>query len=106
MGQHLGFAKASNTLRKRLNAKNLQPEKCSFRLVAHGPVLAEGKGMNQHKKRRDIVAALEKKLAGSMDEAGYEVLNKVHSRKTLDEKHWHQVKKAFAAEFPRLEGVA
>jgi hypothetical protein len=105
MGQHLGFAEASNTLRKQLKKRKLTPETCSFRLVAHGPVLPEGSGMAQHSERRDIIAALEKKLADAMEEAGYDVLNKVDSRKAVDQKLWRQVKKAFAVDFPKLESV-
>ena len=52
-----------------------------------------------------IVAGLEKKLADAMEDAGYDVLNKVESLKPLDQKLWRQVKKAFAVEFPKLESV-
>ena len=105
MSQHLGFAEASNTLRKQLKKRKLTPEKCLFRLIAHGPVFPEGSGMAQHSKRRDIIAGLEKKLADAMEEAGYDVLNKVDSLKALDQKLWRQVKKAFAVDFPKLESV-
>lgn len=105
MSQHLGFAEASNTLRKQLKGRKLTPEKCSFRLVAHGPVLPEGSGMVEHRKQRDIIAGVEKELADAMNEAGYDVLNEVHSRKPLDQKLWLQVKKAFAVDFPKLESV-
>ncbi len=110
MGQHLGFAEASNTLRRTLVKAELTPEKCQFRLVAHGPVLPESaskgaKRVTEHRARRDIVAALEKRLADAMQEAGYEVLNDVHCRKPLDWRRWRKVRNEFAAEFPKLGGV-
>jgi len=114
MGQHLGFAKASNTLRKKLDGCNLKPEDCSFRLIAHGPVMDEipeadkgtSRGRTEHQRRRDIVAGLEKKLADSMTEAHYCVMNQVDSHKPLDEKLWLQVKEAFAIDFPKLGPLA
>ncbi len=36
MGQHLGFNRHSNPLRRYLNAEDVDPERCSFRLVTYG----------------------------------------------------------------------
>ncbi len=89
----------------------LTPEKCQFRLVAHGPVLPESdkekdaERVAEHRGRRDIVAALEKRLADAMDEAGYEVLNEVRCRMPLDRRRWRKVRADFAVEFPKLGGV-
>ncbi len=33
MGQHLGFAKNSNMLRRWLNQRGIEPQQCTFRLV-------------------------------------------------------------------------
>jgi hypothetical protein len=41
MGQHLGFAETSNMLRQHLESHLIEAEQCSFRLVAHGPILGE-----------------------------------------------------------------
>lgn len=41
MGQHLGFAKNSNMLRKYLGKNQISPEECEFRLVALGPIELE-----------------------------------------------------------------
>jgi hypothetical protein len=103
MGQHLGFNKHNNVLRRHLEAKNIIPEKCEFRLVAYGPILKEAKGPEEHSKPRDITAALEKALSDALKEAGYEVLNTVNCRKKLDINLWTKVHKAFAVHFPRLK---
>lgn len=109
MGQHLGFRKESNALRRQLEAKGIEPEKCSFRLVAHGPVLEEGKTREKHGPRRDKIGAMEKALADAMCAAGYDVLNKVDCKKPLDEAAFAEVREAFAERFGKLKksiGVA
>jgi hypothetical protein len=107
MGQHLGFAKNSNMLRKYLGHHQLEPEACAFRLVALGPLEQESEevGRAEHDKRRDIVAALEKPLAGAMRDAGYRVMNKVSSLKALDRERFNDVLVAFAEKFPALNCV-
>jgi hypothetical protein len=107
MGQHLGFAKNSNMLRKYLGHHQLEPEACAFRLVALGPLEQESEevGRAEHDKRRDIVAALEKALAGAMRDAGYRVMNKVSSLKALDRERFNDVLVAFAEKFPALNCV-
>jgi len=104
MGQHLGFRKESNALRRQLEAKGIVPEKCSFRLVAHGPVLDEGKTKEEHRPRRDKVAAMEKALAEAMCAAGYDVLDKVNCRVPLEEVAFAEVMEAFAEKFTKIEG--
>lgn len=108
MGQHLGFASNSSMLRKYLVRNQIEPEACDFRLVALGPLEQESKEVErtEHDKRRDVVAALEKALAASMQKAGYRVMNKVHSRKILDEQRFADVLGAFAKKFPLLKQVA
>lgn len=102
MGQHLGFLKTSSMLRNHLDKRGVVPEQCSFRLVAHGPILEEAEGMDAHKERRDLVGALEKKLAENLAAAGYEVMNTVNCQKPLDEQMYSNVHAAFATEFPGL----
>ena len=103
MGQHLGFTKNSNMLRKYLCANEAKPDECRFRLVAHGPLLEEASDWEMHRERRDTIAAVEKALAEAMNEVGYKVMNTVRCRKTLDESLFDDVRTAFAYEFPRLE---
>ena len=102
MGQHLGFAENANMLRRYLRAHHVQPERCSFRLIAHGPILEEATTWDSHCERRDVMAALEQALAEAMVDAGYDVMNTVSSRKSLDAKRFDGVLSAFAKEFPGL----
>ncbi len=108
MSQHLGFAKTSMMLRKHLKSRDVDPTRCTFRLISHGPVMkeAEGKDWAEHCSRRDIVAAMEKALCEELKEAKYDVLNKVSSRKVLDAGVYATVREAFAEHFPRLKGGA
>lgn len=103
MGQHLGFNKNSQQVRSHLEAHAVQPEKCSFRLVAYGPILPEAKTKESHRERRDIVGALEKALAGAMLNCGYEVMNKVNCHTLVDAKRFAGVRAAFAVHFPGLQ---
>jgi hypothetical protein len=108
MGQHLGFNEASNTLRKQLLAQGVAPEACQFKLVAVGPVDAESTedSRAQHDERRDQIAAMEKALADLMREAGYNVVNRVQSNKTLDLQKFAVVRHAFAGAFSKIrEGM-
>ena len=102
MGQHLGFKKASNALRRQLEREGVIPEACSFRLVAHGPIIEEGTTEHEHRPSRDKIAAMEKALADAVCVAGYTVLNEVKCRKPLDEEMFANVLEAFGAKFPKL----
>jgi hypothetical protein len=102
MGQHLGFNKNSNVLRRRLQRKRIDANKCAFRLVASGPILEEAKGHAQHRESRDRIAGMEKALADAMTEAGYMVINEVHSHTRLDVKTFEAVRVAFAKHFEKL----
>jgi transposase-like protein len=103
LSQHLGSNKNSNSLRTNLKKKNLVAQECSaFQLFAHGPIFPEGRDDSQHKRFRDIVAALEKALAEAMDWAGYPMLNEVRCRKPLDPSAWRKVLPAFRKHFHAL----
>ena len=105
MSQHLGFNENSNVLRHRLDEKGVHAEKCVFRLVAHGPILPEATTREEHRQRRDCVAAMERALADAMLAAGYNVINPIHCRTRLDERLFTAVRSAFADWFPRLVNV-
>lgn len=114
MGQHLGFQSTQNALRKHLKGNDVEPENCAaFHLVAHGPIYLEVTGdkstaaarealMPAHKVPRDVVAAMECKLANDLTAAGYTVMNKVHCTASLDTDAYAPVRAAFAEHFPRL----
>lgn len=113
MGQHLGFSKAQNSLRRLLTEAGVKPESCGqFDLISYGPIFPEI-GMTKEQLRheqmvlhtpvRDQMAALEKKLRDALVAAGYQVLNVVHSKKQFDAVTWDAVRNAFAAHFPELK---
>lgn len=104
MGQHLGFARNSNMLRRHLGTHGVEPECCLFRLVALGPLAEESKAesRDEHDDRRDRVAAMEKALAETLTAAGCRVMNRVVSRKALDAARFAEVRAAFARAFPAL----
>lgn len=99
MGQHLGFAKNSSMLRNHLQGRDVSPDLCSFRLVAHGPILPEAEDWKSHVIRRDLAAAVEKQLAEDCAAAGYDVLNSVASGKELDDDLYAPVRAAFTEHF-------
>jgi hypothetical protein len=102
MSQHLGSNKNSMALRKSLTAQNINPDECSFRLVAYGPLLKEAEASEPYTTLMGIMAALEKALADAMCEAGYKVINRVACRKPAQPERFVSVRAAFAAEFPAL----
>jgi hypothetical protein len=102
MGQHLGTTKTSSMLRNHLDRRGIVPERCDFRLVARGPILDEADDWGTHVELRDVIGAIEKKLAESLAEAGYMVMNTVRCRQPLNEALYEEVRTAFAAEFPGL----
>jgi hypothetical protein len=112
MGQHLGFMKSQNALRKHLANLNINVEDCdAFHLVAHGPIYPEvkrvdgadrGTLMKAHTPIRNLVGAMEKALADELTAAGYRVLNAVSWRHSHDPMVWKIVREAFAVEFPKL----
>jgi hypothetical protein len=98
--KHLGANPNNNALQSHLKNRKLRQEDCSFRCHALGPLLADSKLI--HGEKCDVVAALEKALADSMSEAGYEVLNRVNCRMPLDETLWAPIRAHFAKAFPKL----
>ncbi|MFY9619735.1 MAG: hypothetical protein WAM70_04340 [Pyrinomonadaceae bacterium] len=105
MSQHLGFNERSNVLRRRLTSRGIDPELCSFRLLAHGPIMKEAAALEEHRRQRDICAAFEKALASALSEAGYNVINIVNCRMPLDDSLFADIRDAFADEFPKLTGI-
>ena len=102
MGQHLGFNLHANPLRRHLKAENIEPESCSFRLVAYGPILEEAGALEEHRLRRDQIGAMEKALAAAMTAAGYSVMNTINCRVKVDQEAFAQVKREFAFHFTQL----
>ena len=103
MGQHLDPKAKSNMVHRHLKSCGVRPESCdAFEMVAYGPLYPEEDDFSKHKKPRDAVAALEKKLADSLRDAKYNVMNKVNSKKDPDNCLWAKVHEAFVDHFPNL----
>lgn len=115
MGQHLGFAKNQNSLRRLLLERGINPEACeSFELIAHGPIFPEVEGhkelersvlMERHVPVRNIVGAMERELATALSQAGYDVMNKVSWKHPHDVALWQTVRDEFSTHFPKLAEV-
>jgi hypothetical protein len=122
MGQHLGFAKNQNALRRNLMARGICPEDChAFHLVAHGPIHpevvkpdgyihADGDAraalMEKHLPIRNLVGAMEKRLAANLAAAGYEVLNRVKWKHVVATRTGCRSVTPLPRTFPRLENPA
>lgn len=114
MGQHLGFQKTQNALRKHLTHCGILPEECvTFDLIAHGPIYAQvdhdGSDrdtlMERHKPLRDQVGTLEKLLCDGRKAGRYTVMNTVNCKWVLTEdgaRKWQEAKEAFRQDFPEL----
>lgn len=106
LGQHLGPNRHANALRRNLMKFGVDPDACrSFEMVAFGPILPEATSMDEHRPRRDKMAALEKTLCDALDKAGYQLLNKVHCLHVLDDALWQDTFNAFAERFPKLRKI-
>lgn len=100
---HLGTNQSANQIQKHLSKHEVDILTCSkIELIALGPLLDEIKERDEHRRRRDILAALEKKLCDHMVRSGYRVMNVVKSQKHLDQKLWDKVRLEFSKQFPRL----
>jgi hypothetical protein len=116
MGQHLGFTKNQNALRRHLELRGIEANNCqNFELICHGPIYPEvinGEGIDRnqhmanHKPIRNFVGAMERQLCHDLRLAGYEVLNKVAWKPDYEMKVWEEVRAAFGEHFPKLNGAA
>jgi hypothetical protein len=122
MGQHLGSMKSQNALRSHLIKRGIEPEECgAFDFVAHGPIYPEILKpddsdcsiemqrltlMKLHKPLRNIVGAMEKRLAAELSAAGYTVMNTVKWPYDIERIDWLPIRQAFAEDFPQLKAIA
>jgi len=103
LGQHLGTNEHANALRRHLMNVGVNPDVFrSFKMVAYGPILPEGKDIDEHRLRRDKIAAMEKAICDALGQAGYAVLNRVHCLHLPDDSLWKDTLNAFAESFPNL----
>jgi hypothetical protein len=101
LGQHLDIrtnAKA-NTLLRHVRAQGLDPLRCSFQLLAFGPLFPEQATMELHTRFRDRIAPLESLLAALLRSRGFIVVG-VHGKAGAPEQQLAaEVERVFRAEF-------
>lgn len=85
---------------------NRSREDCSkVKLHSVGPIYPESSGeFEVHKIPRNKTSAMEKQLSVDLKNAGYNVLNIVHSKQKLPPE-WTGVRAAFLKNFPKLGDV-
>jgi hypothetical protein len=76
IGQHLDTSlnAKGNALGRRLKEAGVDPETCTFEMIALGPIFEEQDTKPAHYPLRDKTAALERALAEELKQRGYEVL--------------------------------
>ncbi len=81
IGQHLDVSlnAKGNALGRRLKEAGINPQACTFEMIAIGPIFDEQKSLREHYPLRDKTAALERALADELKMRGYHVLG-VHPR--------------------------
>jgi hypothetical protein len=100
---HLGTNQSANQIQKHLSKHEVDILNCSkIELIALGPLLDEIKERDEHRRRRDVLAALERELCDHMVQSGYKVMNVVKSRKPLNQTLWNDVRLEFSKQFPNL----
>lgn len=97
---HLSRRPQSSALRNHLIRLQVEPERCSFELIAYGPIMPEAKDLQGHRDRRDMIAAYEAELARRITDQGWAVINRVRSRKALDAAGFESLWQAFDPHFP------
>ncbi len=104
LGQNLGTLANASMVRNNLEKRGIDPAQCLFRVVGHGPIFDEvpDRDFEVHRAIRDKVGAIEKQLAEDLKAAGYDVMNEVRWRASLDRDLYESVRAAFAVEFSDL----
>jgi len=102
IGQHLDTSlnAKGNALGRRLKEAGIDPESCTFEMIAIGPIFDEQSSLKKHYPLRDKTAALERALADELKLRGYKVLG-VHPRSTPpDPELFGQVIERLQSSFP------
>ena len=76
---------------RHMRTRGLDPQRCSYKLIAVGPVFPEQRTIEAHRKHRDIVAPLEAALAQHLRAKGHDVCGSHSSRHPLDASLFSQV---------------
>jgi hypothetical protein len=76
LSQHLDIRPkaTANMLLRHVRKQKFEPTRCSFEMVAFGPLFPEQPDLKHHRRVRDIIAPLEAALAEYLRERGYFVV--------------------------------
>lgn len=104
LGQHLDVREsaAANMLLRHMRLKSMDPTSGKYTMVAVGPIYPEQQSMELHRRRRNVVAAMEAALGRHMNERGYDVVGDTTSKHPLDGKLFAKVLKEFRPALDRL----
>ena len=97
IGRHLDPKShaSANMLMRHIWKRGLDPHKCTYKLLAVGPIFPEQETLETHRKHRDVVAPLEAALADHLRKQGRDVCGRHSSRQPLDAKLFAQVLSKF-----------
>lgn len=88
-----------NSLLRRLRDAELDPNDCTYEMLAVGPLFDEQNDFETHKPIRDIVATLEHELAKTLKARGFAVIGAHHAAAPLDEALFLEVMQLVEAKF-------
>lgn len=93
IGQHLDLKPqaSANMLLRHIRTRGLDPQRCSFKLFAVGPVFPEQETLSAHRKYRDIIAPMEAALAQHLRAKRHDVCGNHSSKHPLDNKLFAQI---------------
>ena len=102
IGQHLDVSlnAKGNALGKQLKKAGLDAERCTFEMIAIGPLFDEQQTMGQHIPLRDKTAALERAVADELGRRGYSVLGTHPRQRQPDQDLLDQVVEKIEDVFP------
>jgi hypothetical protein len=102
IGQHLDFRgnAKGNSLARQLKAVAVHPSRCSFEMLAVGPLFHEQETFRAHKPFRDRVGALEEALAQRLRDRGYNVIGTHSSSQAPEAGLWQEVCRIVDSKFP------
>ncbi|GAB3729884.1 hypothetical protein GCM10028862_08690 [Luteimonas pelagia] len=101
LSQHLDVrpSASANMVLRQVRKRAWEPAKCSFDLVAFGPLFPEQADLAQHRSVRDIIAPLETELAELFRTQGFQVPGNHGKRRAADPALLEQVRGAFHRAF-------
>jgi hypothetical protein len=86
LGRHLDIREKAlgNMILKHVDKLGLNRFDCTYEMTAFGPLFEEQKNREEHLKKRDVIAPLEKALACYLRQKGFTVVNDVKATGEVD----------------------